>query len=205
MTPARNTSPAAPSACLLAIVVALPACHSLPDYRGDGTISNTSSRRDGTVFPVREYTVKLASFPLNTNLTHEFQLGEVAFFPKTTMAISIRFQDAHSWWHYKHLTPPERDERTVANRNMRDIDTVQGRLSYRVLSETGAPLLTSDTPLSECDWAQSPGRDPRHNRVEIRDGQSSLMGVEKGYRLRLWFQYSGDQTMTNMADLILRF
>src|SRR5262245_42084563 len=103
MTLARNTGRTAQSACLLATIVALAACRSLPEYRGDGTISNTSSRRDGTVFPVREYTVKLASFPLNTNLTHEFQLGEVAFFPKTTMAISVRFQDDHSWWHFKHL------------------------------------------------------------------------------------------------------
>jgi hypothetical protein len=105
---------------------AFTACRSAPDYRGEGHILNTTSRREGSLLPSREYTLTLVSFGLNTNSTHEFYLGNVAFFGKTLMTAMIFFPDKNQWLRVGSSGEP-RGNGTYSGK--RDITALKARLN----------------------------------------------------------------------------
>jgi hypothetical protein len=178
-------------------------CRSTPDYRGEGQIANTSSGRDGVPVPFAEYTIILASFPLATNVTRDFYLGDVGFFRKTGMFLSIRFLDDHQWRHFRHLTEGEKEPAYVERFHIRDVDNIQGHLSYRLLTEAGAELLHADTALNECNWSGRQLRPYPRNMVEISDMKNNSVVIPESSKLKLQFSYTGDSSLSNNAQLVL--
>jgi hypothetical protein len=188
---------------IFATLLLVAGCRWVPEYYGEGQIANTSSRRDGSPIPFAEYSITLASFPVSTNLTREFQLGNLGFFQKTSMHVCIRFVDDHTWWHFRHLTPGEKEPSYVKRFHMRDADKIQGRLSYQLLEDSGAELLHADTPLSECNWSGKQLRPYPRTRVEISVLNNSGAKIPKNSNLKLRFSYRGDPSLTNEAHLVL--
>src|SRR5215471_7674650 len=144
----RHTRVLVISAALLTLLTGT-GCVGPQGYAGDGKITNTS-HWDSPLERVPEYTITLASFQMGADFAHEFALGQVERFRGAAAHVYVRFTDDCHWWHFKDLAPEERDERSIEKWRMRNIDTVQGRIAIRLVADTGAEVLRTDAPLSEC-------------------------------------------------------
>lgn len=183
-------------------VLLITGCRSIPPYNGDGQISNTTHWADNIV-RVRQYTIQLPSFPLNENSKGEFHLGDVAFFRKTRFGVSLRFPDNHDWDRFSQLDQRMKRPKYVAQYRLRDIDRVEGWLSFQVLNGAGEPLLQSDNLLRNYGWSGAGWLEDGWHLVELYVLNNRVAGVPKGDDLTLRFSYSGDPSLTNRGYITL--
>lgn len=183
-------------------IVLITGCRSIPPYKGDGQISNTTHWDDNLV-RVRQYTIQLPSFPLNENREGEFHLGDVAFFRNTRFGVSLRFQDNCTWRRFSHLPDSMKTRDYVAEYRLRDIDSIGGRMSFQVLDASGKPLLQSDQLLKDLVWSQSGAPENGWSQVALRDKTNNAAAAPKAEDLNLRYSYMGDPSLTNRGSFVI--
>ena len=195
------------SILLLSAILSVLAGCSTPKYRGEGQIMNTTSWYLFIRQP--EYTIRLPAFGLNTNITQECDLGDMGFFRKTQITVSLQFETDVNWYTFKeeYSLGASWGDFAVANAPTpwRDVDKIQGRLSYRVVTETGKELLQSDKLLKDYRWRRA----SRYYNYTQKDGEiydfplTSAI-ISKGTNLKVWFKYTGDPSLTNRGEFVVK-
>lgn len=176
-------------------------CRSVPTYSGEGQLANTTTWHDGLI-RIPEYTIRLVSFGLNTNVSREFYLGDVAFFRKTTLAVYLRFTDTNSWEHFSRLSPSERSATYAQDHRLRDLDKLESHLSYQVSTGPGGNVFRSDQLLRDYVWGEH-ALAGGVCRYDIYDRANARTEIAGGTALNLKFSYRGDASLTNQAELVL--
>lgn len=183
--------------CLLAPLVS--GCHGEIQYAGEGTVTNTTTRHDGLV-KIPERTIRLISFDMHRDFERNFNIGDICFFRNTTVTVFVRFIDTNMWRHLSEFSPSRRA--SSSEDNLRNIDPLQNRLVYRLATEDGKVLMESDKSLKDYTWGQAQLGGGRF-KVDIYNRSLAHGEIPKGSKLKLWFSYVGNPSLTNTAELLV--
>ena len=182
------------------VSVAFVGCTISPQYHGDGRFKNTSHWGAWWMGDPRNYTIRLASFAMNTNVTQDFNLGRLGVFGEPRVTICIRLKEEHSWWHLSRYNAEERE--FAAKRKWRNIDDVKSSFGYQLSNESGVLFSQTNTPLKNYTWSRALFDSDIGREIEIY-GHHVATGVPRRSRLKLHVDYTGDPALTNQADFVV--
>jgi hypothetical protein len=187
--------------CLgIAALAMITGCHTTPSwYRGDGQIKNTSYFADGSIFCyTTEYTIRLASFDMSTNIQKEFNLGELSSFREPRITVCIRFKDQYLWSHFT-----AKEAKMLAKYGWRNLDNVKGSFGYRLSNQFGTLIDQPETILKNYNWGGGQSDSEFGWETEISSINHDHTEIPKGSKLKLWVSYTGDPSLTNRADFVV--
>lgn len=180
-----------------ALLALLPGCHTTPRYRGDGHIRNTSYWDDGVVYTT-QYTIRLQTFDMSTDIQKEFDLGQLSLFREPRLKVCIRLKDPHFW---TRIRPSE--AKFAAREGWRNTDTVKSTLGYQLRDQSGTVLAQSSKPLKDYVWSNGEFDPAVGREYEIYDLDHYDTRVPKGSKLYLSLSYTGDPALTNRGDFVV--
>lgn len=187
---------------VIAILVIMTGCGTVPSYRGDGHIKNNSYFMDATIFGhTTLYTIRLESFDMSTNIQKEFDLGELSHFREAIITVCIRFKDGHSWDHFTKLNAQEL--KIAAKYDWRDLDSLKSSFGYRLSNQSGTLLTQPETLFKNYTWGGGQIDSEIGREIEVRNSDQARTQVPAGSKLKLWVSYTGDSALTNRADFVV--
>lgn len=187
----------------IVICISLPliiGCTREISYKGDGQIQDTSYWADGIIYKPQK-TILLPSFLLNKETNVEFNVGKIDFYRNSNVYICVRFLDEHIWDHFLQLDSSMKTDQYIAQHKMRDIDLIKGRLQFRVVESGGRELLNSDKTLKSYVWTRN--MEAGNRFVEIYNLDQKKIDISGEQNLKIILSYSGDDVLTNKANLVL--
>lgn len=184
----------------LVLLAAVAGCSSTPRYRGEGQIKNTSYWADGLVHTT-QYTIRLASFEMSTNVQREFDLGELSSWREPRLAVCVRFKDPRGWERLANSSA--RQGRIAASENWQNIDVVKSRFGYQLASQSGVLVSQPEIPLRDFNWGRGEFDPAIGDEHEISQVEHVRTEIPKGSKVKLSVSYTGDPSLTNRADFVV--
>ena len=175
----------------------VPGCHTPPSYQGDGQIKNTSYWADGVIYTT-QYTIRLQTFDMSTDIQKEFDLGELSCFREPRLKVCLRLKDPHFW---TRIRPSE--AKLAAREEWRNTDSVRSTFGYELRDQSGILLAQASKPLKDYVWSDGEFDSAVGREYEIYDLHHCGTGVPKGSKLKLSLSYAGDPALTNRADFVV--